>query len=61
MLDKYAHLHHLIFHIYSKYKAVSYPGTDISQQHLGTVEPTPVPGGPGRGQHKLDLAPCGPI
>eukprot|EP00973_Karenia_brevis_P003364 463683-Karenia_brevis.AAC.1 len=40
---------------------MNFPGTNFTQSHLSTVEPSPVPGGgPGRGQD-FSFAPVGPI
>eukprot|EP00973_Karenia_brevis_P068315 9503443-Karenia_brevis.AAC.1 len=40
---------------------MSFPGTIVSQNHLGTVEPSPVPGGPGRSHVSSQHIPCGPV
>eukprot|EP00973_Karenia_brevis_P095509 12427694-Karenia_brevis.AAC.1 len=61
MNEKHLYLSDVVSQIYCKYQSSSYPGTIIEQSHLGTVEPTPVPGGLGRASHKHELSPCGPI
>eukprot|EP00973_Karenia_brevis_P066488 9242145-Karenia_brevis.AAC.1 len=61
MLDKHIHVSDLVCQIYQKYQSVDFPGTNFSQDHLSTVEPTPVPGGQGRNQHKHALSSLGPI
>eukprot|EP00973_Karenia_brevis_P009664 1303403-Karenia_brevis.AAC.1 len=61
MVDKHSYITTLIHDIFDHYHSISYPGTDCSPDHLGTVEPTPVPGGEGRKLHKHHVAPCGPI
>eukprot|EP00973_Karenia_brevis_P091202 12406338-Karenia_brevis.AAC.1 len=61
MLDKYFHVSDLVCQIFWKYQNVDFPGTNFSQDHLCTVEPTPVPGGTGRNQHKHTLSSIGPV
>eukprot|EP00973_Karenia_brevis_P037406 5157762-Karenia_brevis.AAC.1 len=60
MLEKYTYIHDLVSVIYHKYKDMLFPGTNFTQSHLGTVEPSPVPGGPGRSQGSSRLDACGP-
>eukprot|EP00973_Karenia_brevis_P039068 5395552-Karenia_brevis.AAC.1 len=61
MLDKHPQILDIVKQIYLSYVAVDFTGTCCSQEYLGTVEPTPLPGAAGRSHHKHPLAPCGPI
>eukprot|EP00973_Karenia_brevis_P008182 1107438-Karenia_brevis.AAC.1 len=60
MIDKHECVSKLVTEIFMAYTHMHFPGTNHDQGYLGTVEPTPVPGAPGRKQQKHIVPPLGP-